>query len=221
MLLRLAWFGDKDAKATASGGILLNAADAPYFTVTDGFWKRIYDVVATDSSRRTTIDANAQTTKAAQKTAFMASGYATKIMDNIIMDADPLLRNASNQVIFITQNFADALQIDIRNNNKGSELQWQSIFSGIQETQFNGKRLIVMPTWDENIQSFEGTAEKFNQPYRAIYTTTDNLCVGLESESELQDLQVWFDQTQQMNYLLAKDKLGTLIAEERMIQAAY
>jgi hypothetical protein len=47
------------------------------------------------------------------------------------------------------------------------------------------------------------------------------MCVGLESENELVDLQVWFDKTLQTNFLLAKDKLGTLIADDRLIQAAY
>jgi hypothetical protein len=221
MLLRLAWFGDKDAKDSANGGILLKADDAKYFNVTDGLWKRIFAVIAADSARRTTIDANAQTTKAAQKTAFMASGYATKILDNLIMDAHPLLRNATDQVIYITQCFADALNIDIRNNNKGSELQWKAIFDGINESQYSGIRLVALPVWDEIIQAYEGTSTKFNQPYRAVYSTKDTLCVGLESENELADLQVWFDQTRQKNFILAKDKLGTLLADDRMIQAAY
>jgi hypothetical protein len=220
-ILRLAWFGDTNAKATASGGVLLNGDNAKYFNITDGLFKRIYQVIATDSARRTTIDANAQTTKAAQKTAFMASGYAMKILDNLIMDAHPLLRGSENQVIYITQSFKDALNIDIRNNNKGSELQWNSIFMGVQESTYSGIKLISIPTWDEIIQAYEGTETKFNQPYRAIYTTTQNMCVGLESENELVDLQVWFDKTLQTNFLLAKDKLGTLIADDRLIQAAY
>lgn len=221
MLLRLAWFGDKNANTTDAGGILKTGVDKAFFNVTDGLWKRLFALGTANPERVTTITANAKTTKSEQKAAFKVNGYATGLMDAILEDAPMLLRQAEGQVVFITQSFKDALDADIKKNNKGSELQWQSIFDGIQETNYNGITVVVLPYWDEIIQGYEGTNDAWNKPYRAVYTTVDNLLVGIESQSELADLQVWFEKKDQMNYILAKDKLGTLIGQDNLVQLAY
>ena len=113
------------------------------------------------------------------------------------------------------------MDADIKRNNKGSELQWQSIFAGIKQSEYNGIPLVVIPFWDEMIQGYEGTADKWNNPHRAIYTIKDNLLVGLESENELAEIDIWFEKKDQMNYIIAKDKLGTETAQDNIIQVAY
>lgn len=227
MLMRIAFFGDTAATTKANGGILKNGVDKGYFTLTDGFFKRIYTLVASDAKRHTPIAANAQTTFAAQKTAIRAAGVATGIMDDLISDASAVLRQADGQVIYITMAFKDALDRDLKHQNKGSEAQWEALFAGIQKGTYNGIDVVAIPFLDEIIQAYEcgvmsGDNEvAYNKPYRAIYTIKDNLLIGLESESELADIQIWFNQDEQMNKILAKDKLGTLIAQSDLIQAAY
>lgn len=223
MLLRLAWFGDKAADTITNGGALLDSVDKGYFNVTDGFWKRLFTLVAGNASRHTTIAANAQTTFATQKSAIRQSGVATDVLDNLIADAPMVLRQADGQVIYITQSLKDALDVDIRKNNKGSELQWKAIFGGITETTYNGVSLMAIPFWDEMIQGYETVAggKAWNKPHRALYTIKDNLLIGVEGDSEIADLQVWFNKDEQMNKILAKDKLGTLIAQDDLVQVAY
>lgn len=226
-VFRLSWFGDKDAK-NGSGGVIKNAADVPYFTVTDGLWKRLFDIVIADAERRTVIAANNETTKAAQKTAIRAAGAATAVLDNLIEDAPLALRQAEGQAILISQALKDALDADIRNNNKGSELQWKSIFGGIQEAYYSGIRVIVLPMWDEIIKTYETNPENagaWNKPYRAIYTTVGdrvgNLAVGTTSSHALAHLDVWFERKDQKNYILAKDALGTLVLQKDLVQVAF
>lgn len=223
MLMRFVWFGDKSAANVADGGVIKAGVSPDYFKVTDGLWKRIFAVVAADSARHTTIAANAQTTWANQKSAFRSSGVATGVMDALISDAPLVLREQSNGVIYITQVFKDALDADIRANNKGSELQWESLFDGIKKTSYNGIDVVVIPFWDEIIQNYEATSNsgQYNKPFRAVYTIKDNLLAGTESESELAAINIWFNMDEQMNKILAKDKIGTLIAQADLIQAAY
>lgn len=226
MLMRLALFGDNAAETVANGGILQSGVDKGFFTITDGFWKRIYTLVTATAARRTTIEANSQTTFDLQKSKLRESGVATGILDSLIADAPMELRESEGQVIYITQSIKDALNADIRKNNKGSELQWKSIFGGITESEYEGIPIVAIPFMDEVIRSTEGvytttTMTSWNKPHRAIYTIKDNLLVGLESENELADLQVWFNQDEQMNKILSKDKLGTLIAQDNLIQVAY
>lgn len=221
MMFRLAWFADKNADTTANSGVLKVGTDKTYFNLTDGIWKQVFTIVSGDASRRVTISANSQATIAAQKAAMLTSGVATGIMNNLITSASPKLRQASRQVIYITQSFKDALDYDLQANNKGSELQWKSLFNGITETTYQGIRLVALPMLDEIIQTYEGTTTAWNLPYRALYTDADNLLLGLGGMNDIADLQIWFDRTAQMNYLLARDQMGVLIAQNDLIEVAY
>ena len=221
MFMRFAWFGDKDADTISEGGVLTNGTDPDYFNVTDGFWKRAYSIVAADASRRVTIAANEEATYAAQKSAIFANGVATNIIDELIMGASADLRQAANQVIFVTQSLKDALTRDIRKGNAGSDLQWRAIFEGITEANYDGIRLVAVPFWDSIIQAYENTGTAWNKPHRALYTTTDNLLVGVDNYTDFAELNVFFDEKSELNLLKSKGSLGTIIAQDNMIQVAY
>ena len=221
MLMRLAWFGDTGADNVSDGGVITDGVSTDYFAVADGFWKRLFAIVAADSSRRVAIAANDEATFAAQKSAILGSGVATGILDNLLINASPELRQAGNQVIFVTQTLKDALNLDIRKNNIGSELQWQSIFDGITETYYQGVRIVALPFWDSIIQAYESNGTKYNKPHRALYTTTDNLLVGIDGQSDFAELKVVFDEKSELNLLKSKGAIGTLVAQDNMVQVAY
>ncbi len=229
-IFRIAFFGDT-AASTYSGsnttGTLKDGVDKKYFDITDGFWKRIFNGVAAsgdDHIERVTIAANAQTSIANQKNAIKGAGVATGILDELIAEAPLQLRQQANGVIMITQALADAVNADIKANNKGSDLQWKALFAGIQETQYSGVRVVAIPSWDVNIKSYlQNTtdASAWDKPYRAVYTVKENLLLGSESNDMLALIKAWFDETDQMNYILVRDSLGTLIADEKLIAVAY
>ena len=221
MLMRFAWFGDKNADNVTDGGVITDGVDPAFFTVTDGFWKRFFAIASADSARRVNIAANAEATFAEQKAGILENGVATGILDSLIMGASADLRQGENQVIFVTQSLKDALSRDIRNNNKGSELQWSAIFDGITESQYDGIRLVAMPLWDSIIQAYESTGTAWNKPHRAVYTTTNNLLVGIDNYTDFAELNVFFDEKSELNLLKSKGALGTLVAQDNMVQVAY
>ena len=55
MYLRLAFFGDKNATDVANGGVITNAADVPYFTLINGFFKQLYAGVTAGTTKRVII----------------------------------------------------------------------------------------------------------------------------------------------------------------------
>lgn len=221
MMFRLAWFGDKAAAGTTDGGVLTAGTDPDYFNLLNGLWKQLFTIGTASAARVTPIAANSQASYAAQKAAILTSGAATSVINNMIMSAPAKLRGASNQVIFISLGLKDALDFDLQANNKGSELQWQSLFAGIQETTYQGIRMVALPMWDEIIQTYEDSGTAYNLPYRAVYTTRENLLLGLGGDNDIADIRIWFDETDQMNYILAKDKLGALVAQDDLLQLAY
>lgn len=232
-VLRLALFGDTAAStynsSTNTSGTIKAGTSADYFKVTDGLWKRIFDGVAKGAGKegyitRVAVDANSKTTIALQKEAMKGAGVATGILDDLISGAPMQLRQAPDQVIYLTQAFADALSADIRANNKGSELQWNAIFNGVTEAKYNGVAVRAISFQDEIIQAYlqnTTNAAAYDKPFRAIYTIKDNLLVGTESDSEIADIDAWFDKTAQKNYILCRDTLGTLVADENLIAVAY
>lgn len=221
-VLRLGWFGDENATSVEDGGIIANAAEVEYFNATNGIWKHIFELVAEAPERRVAIAANAKTSKAEQKSAIKESGVATTLLDDLITEAPMELRQAENQRIYITQSLKDALDADIKKNNKGSELQWEALFNGITKTVYNGVEVFAIPFWDAIIRNHEGTSNgAYNKPHRAIYTAKDNLLLGFEGDNEVVDIQAFFVQKDQKNYILAKDTLGSLIADDNLIQVAF
>ena len=219
MYIRLAFFADKNADTTANGGVLKIGTDKTYFTLTNGIWQQIYTIVSGDASKRVTISANSEATKAAQISNI--SSQAVDVLNDMIAAASPALRQASDQIIYCTQSFADGLETQLLASYYGSELHWESLFGGIREARYRGIRLRVVPMWDEIIQAYEGTTTAYNLPHRAIYTTERNLALGVNGTDEFAELDIFFEQGTRLNKIYAADQMGALVIDSNMFVAAY
>lgn len=225
MIWRLMWFGDKDAKNTGleegEGGVITAGVDPALFKVCDGLFKRIFAITAKNAAQRVAIEANTKTTYADQIAWMRGENAATGVMDQLVYNAPMELRQKSDRVVLATQSFADALAIDIK-RTKGSDLQWQSMFGGlVSATQYNGERILALPIWDEMIRTFEDTGEAWTNPHRVVFASKNTLKGGVESRDMIASLDIFFDKLTQKNYMLAKDKVGTLTWEDNLIMAAY
>lgn len=224
---RIVWFSDKDAtvySAENTDGTLKPGQDAGHFTMTDGFWKRAFAAVAGGTMKRVTVAANAATSIAAQKAAIKGAGVAMGIIEEMITEAPAVLRQQDGLRIYVSQALADALTLDYRHQNVGSDLQWNALKDGIRTTVYAGVEIIAMPYWDEIIQnSLQNTTNTsaYELPYRAVLTIKDNLLVGSESENEAAEVEVNFDNITRYNHIFAKDTLGTLFAQDDLAVVAY
>lgn len=228
MLLRFAFFGNKNASvynaSTNPTGTLKPGTDAKYFDVINGFWQLIFTGVAGGTIGRTTIAANAENSIAQQRNTLHVSGTASDLLDQVIEEASIELTQASDQIILCTKSVWDAAKADVKRNNKGSELQFESWFGGIKYTEWDGIPMIVLPFWDKIIRSYEQNTTNtsaYNLPHRVIYTCKDNLLVGTESANDIAEIDYWFDKKEQKNYILSKDTIGTLILDPNLIHVAY
>lgn len=219
MYIRIAFFGDTDADTTANGGILKVGVNKNYFTLIDGIFKQLYAGVTAGDTPRVTISANAELTKSAQINNI--NSQAVDVLNDMIANAKPALRQASDQIIYVTQSFATGLEAQLLSSYYGSELQWQSLYGGIRETTYRGITIRVVPMFDEIIQSYEGTATAYNLPHRAIYTTKRNLALGVTGRDEFADLDIFFDRTTRLNHIYATDKIGAMVIDETMAVIAY
>lgn len=228
MLLRFVFFGDKAATtynaSTNPTGTLKAGTDKKYFDVINGFWKLIFTGVSGGTIGRTTIAANAETSTAQQRNTLHVSGTASDLLDQVIEDASIELTQADGQLILCTKSVWDAVKRDVKHNNKGSEMQFESWFSGIKYTEWDGIPMIVLPFWDKIIRSYmqnTTNTSAYNLPHRVIYTCKDNLLVGTESQNDIAEIDYWFDKKEQKNYILSKDTIGTMILDPNLIHVAY
>ena len=100
MFWRIVWFGDKDAKNIADGGILKAGINPKLFNMCDGLWKRLQAIIAANPNQHTEIAANAATTYLDQKNGILVPGTAIKIFDTLLADADSRIFDKPGSAIF-------------------------------------------------------------------------------------------------------------------------
>lgn len=220
MLWRLIWFGDTEAKDQTGGGDLVDGTDTTLFTVCDGFWKRLFDIVAANEGQKTAIAANEQTTFATQTSAIRTEGTATTLVDTILMDADSRINANGGAILMMNKKLADALTLDIKKTYK-EIMPWQTVFTGFNVAQYNGVTIASINTWDWMINTYFKTATAWDKPFRAVYADPRNLLIGTPQNDVVSELDIHFDRKERRQYIYATGKLGTMIPQEDLVHVAY
>lgn len=220
MIWRLAWFGDTAADTIANGGILTNGTDKTLFTVADGLFKALETIVTADATKLTAISANTQTTYATQKSAMLAAGYATGIVDQILLDANPMITSYGDAVLIVNKKFADALAHDIKVTYKDN-LPFERIFDGFYMAEYNGVTIIASAIWDYLINTYENTGTAWENPYRAVLARPANLLLGCDADDPVSDLDIWFNKDERQVKVYATGKIGTMVGLDDMVHCAW
>lgn len=222
-IIRMAFFGDTAAAnvSGSGGGNITAGVVTSLFTMCDGVFKRLETLATSDASSNVAITANSEITYAEQKSAILASGIATGVFDSLIYNAKPELAQANDRVIIATRSLVDALERDLRVNNKGSELQWQSLFAGVDMTTYNGVNIVKMPILDQMIQQFNNTGTALVKPHRAIYTTKGNLLLGTGAKDAFQDFNIFYNEDERLTKFFSGSDIDTQIFDDKLIMSAF
>lgn len=220
MIIRLAYFGDK----SIAGTDLQTAGNTKYFNLNNGIWKQIFDGVTAGTITRTTIAANAETTKVLQAQAINTAGTASSLLRTIIADAPIELKQAENKVLYISQALYDAYANDIITQSIGSEGQWTALSNGLMSGRIGGVETIVVSDWDLTIQNYLKNATNSNawdNPYRAIYTTKDNIVLGTESNGSFNEMDYGFNKETRANWIYAANTIGSMVRFDKLTHVAF
>lgn len=192
---RNTWFGDTAADESSTGGHLTVGTDEEFFTSLDGLWKQIFAVVAADSTRKISDLAtkNAQTTYANQifNDTDTTNKVATKLLQNLKFSADMRLRDDPNGMILITQSIMDQYERERSAANLESGIT--ILENGMSMVKVGGIPVYSVPFWDRYINTYFNSGAKWYLPHRAVYTTAANIPVGVEEESNLSELDAFYD----------------------------
>ena len=220
MFWRIVWFGDKDAKNIADGGILRAGINPKLFNMCDGLWKRLQAIIAANPNQHTEIAANAATTYLDQKNGILVPGTAIKIFDTLLADADSRIFDKPGSAIFCTNSMFKALRTDLVERYGKTTMPFENVATGITLSEYDGRTIIALDIWDRLIKKFEDTGTALNCPHRAIVCSPDNLFVGTNDKDKIASLSVHFNDKDRKNYIYAASKIGTLVGEDELVQVA-
>lgn len=233
MVWRIAWFGDTAAKNIEDSGLLTDGVSTNLFTMTDGFWKRLRAITATNSHQLTSIEANVATqtvgtgstatekvTYESQKKAIREDGVAIGIVDAMLSDADSRIFDKPDHAIFLTNSLFKALRNDVKRLHN-LQLELSQVTSGIQLSNYDGHPVVVLDIWDRMIKKYEDNGTSLNCPHRGLVTSASNLFVGTPDTDTIANLDITFDHVTRLNHIYAASKVGTLIGEDDLVQVAF
>lgn len=227
MYWRIVFFGDKDAKNIDDSGLLTADIDPKLFNMCDGFFKRFKAITAENPHQLTTIAANTEkdsaqskVTYASQKEAIRKEGVAISIVDDLLSDADSRIFDKEDHTIFMTNSLFKALRNDVKRLHN-LQLTVEHVTGGIQMSQYDGHKILVLDIWDRMIKKYEDNGTSLNCPHRAILASPQNLFAGTTAKDAISDVSVTFDDVTRLNHIFAQSNIGTLVGEDALVQCAF
>lgn len=195
-ILRLAWFGDRDAANTnaSPAGIISPGTDVDYFNPIDGFWKQIFEAVTANPLRKAgTFTKNAAATTALQQfdDTDTTNKVVTKALRLLLTKADYRLRAMGGVKIYVTQSVFDQYITELETT--GLTPSFDVVTDGITVLKRNGVEIVAISFWDRYIAAYENNGTKLHLPHRALLTVKENLQIGTEEEAGMGALTTYYD----------------------------
>ncbi len=188
-ILRITSFGDESGTAVASGGNIKDGIDILYFTMLNGLWKQLFSAVAGGTTTRYQITENGAATEAQQFA--LASDRALKVFRNLYENIDTrafrdgvLVFEVTNSILLNWQSFLE---------DKSLMFILDRTEEGATKYQYRGIPIIVRYDWTNNLKSYFDTGTKLHLPNRAILGPISNVPVGTSDESNLSDMNMFYD----------------------------
>lgn len=216
MFWRFIWFGDEN---TTEGDVTAGM-DVELFKPTDGLFKQLFSIGASNAAQRITIAANQETSMAAQMSAIKQRGVAIGIFDDLLESADSRIASMDGAALYVTKSLADALTKDLKREYKDI-LTWEQVFKGVNVTEYNGVKVFAVSVWDRMIQRYQNNGVTLNLPHRAVFGSPKQMFVGSPAGSIISELELWFNRDERVVRAYSAGRLGTLIGEDDLFQLAY
>lgn len=232
-IFRYAWFSDVDAAAynASPAGVFLDAGpdyvfDAGNWNAIDGFWKQIFTIAAGTPARRVVIARNAQLTFALQQfdSTDTTNRVVTKLLQDLIFNADYRLRDKANKIIIVTQSVADQYVRELEDAaGNGIPVAFEFITDGVSKLTRMGVTIYAFSFWDRIITTYtrNSAGTGYDNPHRALLTVKENLRIGTEEEADLAKLEPFYDQTLKKYFIDLGYNIDAKVIEDYKIQVGY
>ena len=214
MIFRMAWFGDTAAAHVPVGNITAGY-DLGFFNVFDGFFKQMAVIYAAHPLQLQAMPGNTQATYALQQS--VATPLLTYNALNSLIDAGPaVLEQQPDRVLLVTRSVFQRIRRQLQ--SLGTAFQnYRLMIDGIEFATWDGITLVSLPLWDEIIRTYENNGTKWNDPHRVVYTTIENLKIGMACTSLFENINSFYDPRSRYNRIEAIDAFDAKIIDDRLL----
>lgn len=221
MMNRFLWFGDK-----TGSNLPEDSEEAEYFDVVDGVFKQIATMITENKGiNHIAIAANALATTEEQKA---AEGMdAVNILLQVINNAPANLRasRADGREVLVTDAFMTKLKEQILSQKLYTESAFKMREDGIEELRLFGEKIITVPYWDQEINDSFNDGKKLDNPYRVLYTTKENIKLGLpytdEGMKAFDSFMAFYDPVSKKNFIDGAGRLDVKVLLPQLVSVAY
>ncbi len=217
-LARKIWFDDKDINWTGGAspaGTLNAAAKVAYYNQINGLFKQMFALGTSDAAVYTNIPAN---TSSSQE---LTGAEAFSVFNTIVKNAGiRLMANKADLRFNVTDSVARALAAYMRSQAVDSSFQ-RITQDGTSGLAFDGIPIISNPNWDITIQNDFTTGGVKDLPHRIVLTYPNNIPVGTETESNLLDMEIFYDKKDRKAYLDVFMHLDAKVYLDDEVHIAY
>lgn len=177
MMVRLAWFSEKDAAVYTSGGHFTDGTTLTKWNLIDGLWKQLITLAGVYTGQVYTISKNAGNSYANQA---LASGDAKAALMGLWTKMPAALRQQPDVIGLMTNSLFVAYWNDMA-GTINIESQLTILENGLTQVKIGNVPFIVMPYWDELIDGYQNNGTVWYKPHRALITTKSNLLLAVDS----------------------------------------
>lgn len=196
-LVRVIWFGDKDAANVASSGDIKDGVDVKYFNLFNGLFKQM-EVQTTANSKQHIDFTGITKANVQEKLAALVYGAALE------------LRQKADAYILVSQSVYDLYEQSLAGVNL--ETMYRNLVDGQKTLTFNGIPVIAMPMWDVIIGAYLPKASK----NIAVYSHKDVLVVGVDDEQTFGQIETNYDIKSRKVLISAGGRLDAKIAAPKL-----
>jgi hypothetical protein len=213
MVFRHAWFGDVNA-AQFPVGILTPGTDPDFFNVIDGFWVQLAAIYAANPNQLIAMPGNTQATTALQFS--VATPALTLAAINNLVDSAPAeLTMQDDRLLLVTQSVFQRLYRALQ--ELSNCCSFETLQNGFTLMNWDGIPLYGVPLWDQTIRAYENNGTTLNDPHRAVYTTRQNLQIGMACTSLFESINSFYDQRSRYNRIEAVDAFDAKVIVDELV----
>ena len=209
-----AWYSDKAGDTFANGGNFTNGTNLGLFNQIDGLWKQIF---ADGNAYRYTISENAGASYNAQA---LADGKGYTVLKNLYNGADARLLGNPDARFVVTRSIWDNY-LDYLESTEASGGNIQVMEDGRRALSYRGYPVLLNNEWDRLQNLYQNNGTVVFRPHRAVFTVPANQPIGTLSETDLQNLESWYEKKDKSNIVDFAYFLDAKLLESYMIAVAY
>lgn len=190
--------------------------DVEYYDQINGVWQQ---VIADGSMKKVSVTENALADVDAQLAGFTEEDSYT-YLKAMVNKGDSRLTSDPSAYILLTKPWYDAY-IGFLENNRNLESSWKTLQDGMVVPSFRGRPILEGDFLSRNIEADFLVGGKYDKPFRALFTTSENMKVGFDSEAAASQFESYYDWKPKEMHMRGNYMLDVKVMRSYLAVAAY